>query len=68
MRPLHQQRVVNEKEDLDLKLAKLLDFIGGDIFETLADKEKHLLVSQVFAMNKYSSILADRIIYFGANS
>lgn len=63
----HQQRVVDEKMELDTKLEKLLAFIGagsGKIFQTLSTEERERLTSQARIMREYSDILADRINAF----
>lgn len=63
----HQQRVVNEKAELDSKLENLLTFIGagrGTIFSTLVTEERERLTTQARLMREYSDILADRIAAF----
>lgn len=62
----HQQRVIDEKRELDEKLAKLSDFIEGNaIFATLPVSEQMDLKSQRVVMQTYSCILSDRIARFG---
>ena len=56
-----QQRVIDEKKELDIKLSKLIDFQGNIIFKGLTQEDKKLLKSQVTAMKKYSDILGKRI-------
>jgi hypothetical protein len=60
----HEERVVVEKDELDAKIKKLEAFIGGDVFSSLAEDEQERLRAQVEAMDKYSSILGDRIAAF----
>lgn len=60
----HQQRVVDEKTDLDDKCAKLASFIGGPVFIGLPDPEQSRLRQQAHAMAAYSLILGDRIAAF----
>jgi hypothetical protein len=66
MKP-HQQRVVNEKKELDEKLTKLHAFcFGGNnkIFSALDPSERDRLESQYSAMKQYSDILEQRIANF----
>lgn len=60
----HQQRVVDEKNELDGKITKLSDFSNGDIFKTLADDEKERLTRQFSIMRDYSAVLGERIAAF----
>lgn len=60
----HQLRVVQEKADLDTKLAALKSFVAGDIFPTINKAEQDHLVRQAEAMEQYSSILGERIAIF----
>jgi hypothetical protein len=62
----HQQRVVDEKSELDLKREKLGAFIQGDIFQTLPSDERNRLEQQAIAMTTYSTILGERIAAFPA--
>jgi hypothetical protein len=59
-----QQRVVDEKKDLDLKIGALDAFWSNPLFETLLPEEKTLLERQSVAMKQYSSILGERISAF----
>ena len=66
----HQQRVVDEKTELDTKIAALSAFIatfneGFSKFAALPEPERLLLYSQHRAMVAYSSILNERIAAFG---
>jgi hypothetical protein len=60
----HQQRVVDERAELDGKLAKLNAFIDGPMFGTLDADEQNLLKQQAATMAMYSDILTDRITAF----
>jgi hypothetical protein len=61
----HQQRVVDEKAELDAKAEKLSDFIGNsDIFPTLDTAEQERLKEQNDVMWQYSEILGARIAAF----
>ncbi len=64
----HQQRVVDEKAELDERLTKLRAFgsqIGG-IFDSLPTEEKQRLTEQEGHMAAYSDVLRRRIEAFGA--
>lgn len=55
-------RMEFESNQLESKLEKLIDFINDeDDFESLDDTEKFLMLEQVDAMDKYSSVLHARI-------
>ena len=61
----HQQRVVDEKKELDEKANKLVDFISNSpTFETLTHTEQELLKNQQEIMWQYSEILGKRISLF----
>lgn len=60
----HQQRVIDEKSELDLKINKLSTFISGKIFKTLSTDEQVMLKLQFVYMVAYSNILQDRIKFF----
>ena len=61
----HQQRVVDEKTELDAKAKALSDFIGNsDIFPTLDAAEQERLKEQNDVMWQYSEILRKRIEAF----
>lgn len=63
----HQQRVVDEKKDLDEKLDKLKAFIEtSPIFKSLPIDERDRLGRQFDVMAEYSSILSQRIAAFPA--
>lgn len=61
----HQQRVVDEKVELDKKAKALSEFIGySPIFETLDPAEQERLKEQNDIMWQYSEILGARISAF----
>ena len=61
----HQQRVVDEKNELDEKAKKLSEFIGNsDIFPLLDAAEQERLKAQSDIMRRYSEILGQRIAAF----
>ncbi len=57
----HQQRVVDEKAELDDKITKLKAFTEGGVFQSLDKLDKDLLESQLVVMVPYSAILSQRI-------
>ena len=62
----HQERVVNEAEELKEKIIKLMVFISKDnvVYESLKDIEKIDLKQQLLAMQYYLTILIRRINRF----
>lgn len=61
----HQQRVVTEKEELDVKVKALTDFLNhSTVFPKLPTDEKDRLLRQHATMIDYSNILAERITAF----
>jgi hypothetical protein len=60
----YQQRVVDEKTQLDEKLNKLVEFIGGLQFARLDDIDRNLLLQQRLIMTNYSAVLNKRINRF----
>jgi hypothetical protein len=63
--PPHQQRVLDEKQDLDIKASALGRFIeGSPIFSTLDPSEQERLKKQNEVMWQYSEILGARINEF----
>ena len=62
----HQQRVVEEKRELDEKLQKLKAFISSASFTTIVqdEAERGRLVCQEEIMNDYSAVLGERIAAF----
>jgi hypothetical protein len=62
----HQQRVVDEKKDLDVKIDALDKFLDTPICGGLADAEKKRLCHQLAYMRGYSKILEERVAAFGS--
>ena len=60
----HQERVVIEKQELDEKIVKLDIFTNSLTFKSLDEYERERLSGQLEYMNKYSSILGERITAF----
>jgi hypothetical protein len=63
MKP-NQQRVVDEKAELDSRLEKFNLFFGTATFAFLPDEEKERLFQQQAHMSAYSRILGERIAAF----
>lgn len=63
MKP-HEERVVQEKKDLDEKLTKLQTFVDGPVFSQIAPQDRDLLLRQRSHMRKYSEVLGLRIARF----
>jgi len=59
-----QLRVIEERDQLNSKLAKLKMFIDTEAFLDVHPTQAGMLLSQRDAMNHYSSILDDRIAAF----
>ena len=63
--PPHQERVINEFKELELKITNLTSFItSSTIYPTLDVKEQTLLSNQKDKMIEYSNILKERILSF----
>lgn len=60
----HQQRVVDEYDELCAKLDKLTKFIKGEVFKTVEPEEQTRLERQQAAMASYALILLHRIEAF----
>ena len=60
----HQQRVVDEKAELDAKLAKLDAFGRTEMFASLPPDEQGRLNRQHSIMEQYSAVLGERIRAF----
>lgn len=61
----HQQRVVDEKAELDGKHAKLIAFFNTETFAEQDVHEQSRLMEQSAVMQEYSEILGARIEAFG---
>lgn len=62
--PPYQARVIAEKEELDARLVKLLDFINKPTFPNVPAVERDLLAQQAGLMRNLSALLAARINLF----
>ena len=60
----HQQRVMNEKTELDERIQKLVAFFSTETFDGLDEYEKALLRMQANTMLTYSGLLELRISQF----
>jgi Txe/YoeB family toxin of Txe-Axe toxin-antitoxin module len=60
----YQERVVQEKAELETKIRNLVQFIGGDDFKGLPSPEKDRLANQLRVMQVYLYILGQRISFF----
>lgn len=60
----HEQRVMDEKVELDTKLEALHNFAASDVFPKLSLAEQARLLKQLHVMEDYSSVLNDRIEAF----
>lgn len=63
----YQQRVVTEKDELDLKIDSLKNFIYDDnnkLYAGLSGNEQVRLLNQLEVMKSYSKILGERIAAF----
>ena len=60
----HEQRVVDERNELAGKLDKLSTFLAGKIYYTLADEDQELLALQCVQMRQYLDTLNCRIERF----
>ena len=57
----YQQRVVEEKIDLDKRRDSLELFIGSGVFNALPKEERDLLMEQRSVMSLYSQVMWARI-------
>lgn len=60
----HQQRVIDEKAELDGRIAKLAAFVESPVFLSVCHDEQERLKDQLDVMRIYSEILAARIRAF----
>ena len=60
----HQQRVIDEKAELNEKLTKLRQFFLSEQYYNLDKAEANRLKKQADAMQIYSDILTERIAHF----
>ena len=60
----YQQRVINEKSELDEKRANLAKFLETKGFYNLHVDEQARMRYQAVAMREYSAVLGERIAHF----
>lgn len=60
----YQQRVVDERRELDEKIERLAGFIASTAFDFVDHEQRQLLLRQIEAMGVYSEILRKRIALF----
>jgi hypothetical protein len=60
----YQQRVVEEKGELEKRLAALNLFIDGHVYSELDEAERSRLRQQRYYMNGYFQVLVERIDAF----
>lgn len=60
----HQERVVQEKKELDERLDKLKAFFSSELYQKLDYDETVRLREQADVMKEYSDILLERIAHF----
>lgn len=64
----HQQRVVDERQELEDRINKLRAFIPTDLCMSLPFAERARLARQLKIMLEYSEVLAERIEAFVEHS
>ena len=60
-------RLVNEQFDLQEKISKLKPFIESENFKNVDDSQQKLLKEQVEVMDRYNSVLVERLSLLGVN-
>ena len=60
----YQKRVVAEKEELDGRLMKLINFSSAETYWKLNSAERERLRRQTLIMMNYSTVLGERIEAF----
>lgn len=60
----HQLRVIDELNELDGRIRKLLDFMCSETFAGLPADEQHMLSIQASSMKVYYEVLTLRISKF----
>jgi len=60
----YQERVIEEKKELDNKRIKLTEFMHSDAYAELGATNQGLLMVQLVAMKNYSNALERRIELF----
>lgn len=57
-----KERLIDEKQELDLKIEKLTQFIGSENFKKIDGVQMTLLNIQLKSMETYSQCLLERIV------
>lgn len=57
----YRTRMIAEKEELDVRISKLTNFIGSGSYHALERHDQYLLRRQLLVMNEYSEILNQRL-------
>lgn len=57
----YRVRMIAEKEELDVRIEKLTNFIGTGPYHALEHHDQYLLRRQLLVMSEYSDILNQRI-------
>jgi hypothetical protein len=60
-----QTRVLEEKSELDEKVRRLIAFRKGELWVNVDPREQLLLVRQEAHMERYASVLGERIALWG---
>lgn len=60
----HQQRVIEEQDELKQKFDRLCNFIDSQTYDDLDEAEQGRLCRQVLIMEQYIMILNERIAAF----
>lgn len=60
----HQQRVIEEQDDLSRRIFKLECFTATEIFSRLPHDDRNMLIKQLDTMKAYELILRARIARF----
>jgi hypothetical protein len=63
MKP-HEERVLEEKRELDVKIDMLTNFFQTAVYTKLGSEERYRLDHQISYMRNYSMILGQRIQAF----
>ena len=64
----YQERVIEEKKELDSKIERLTTFIKSEKFDKLPEDEQKRMRWQAVTMELYSAALADRVENFTHDS
>jgi hypothetical protein len=59
-----QMRVINEREELSIKISRLHIFLNSNAADPVSAEDKKLLAEQLSTMRDYHSILTSRILKF----